>query len=277
MAEGRPTKIAVLISGNGSNLQALIDASNTPALPNTRIVSVISNRKDAYGLQRAAKASIPTERLSLLKYKKTLYPNNEETARQKYDEKLANVVLGIEGGDKAEEDKSGKKLEKPDVIVCAGFMHILTENFLTPIEEAGIPIINLHPALPGAYDGANAIERAHKDFQDGKADKTGVMIHYVIKDVDRGEPIVIKEIPFEPEDTDLDHLTERLHSVEHKAIVEGTRKAIQSLQESTAMVKGARSAIQSLKERQLRKGVSWYVLSRPTLVPFNLRMLIFHI
>lgn len=156
MAQASPTKIAVLISGNGSNLQgkfpasaasyllctrkperrkswlsvtytneppaALVDASNTPALPNTRIVSVISNRKDAYGLQRAAKASIPTERLSLLKYKKTLYPNNEETARQKYDEKLANVVLGIERGDKAEEDKSGKKLEKPDVIVCAGFM-----------------------------------------------------------------------------------------------------------------------------------------------------------
>lgn len=135
--------------------------------------------------------------------------------------------------------------------------------------------LSLHPALPGAYDGANAIERAHKDFQDGKTDKTGVMIHYVIKDVDRGEPIVIKEIPFVPEDSDLDHLTERLHSVEHKAIVEGTRKAIESLLESTAKVKGARSAIQSLKERQLRKGASWYVLKRSTRLPLKSSMLSF--
>src|ERR1700734_290290 len=65
-----PSRLLVLISGNGSNLQALIDACNTPALPHTSIIRVISNRKDAYGLQRAQKADIPTTYHNLVKYKK---------------------------------------------------------------------------------------------------------------------------------------------------------------------------------------------------------------
>lgn len=59
-------------------------------------------------------------------------------------------------------------------------MHILSSTFLDSLKSANVPIINLHPALPGAYNGANAIERAHKDFLDGKSTKMGVMIHYVM-------------------------------------------------------------------------------------------------
>jgi len=109
-------------------------------------------------------------------------------------------------------------------------MHILTPDFLDPLEKADIPIINLHPALPKAFDGAHAIERAHTAFTNGEIDKTGIMIHYVIAEVDRGEPIIVKEIPLQhPEDDDLDKLEQRIHETEWKAIVEGTQKAIDTL------------------------------------------------
>lgn len=109
-------------------------------------------------------------------------------------------------------------------------MHILAPTFLAPLALAGIPVINLHPALPGAYDGTRAIERAYNDFQDGKLEggKTGVMIHYVISEVDRGEPILVREVEVRPGEG-LGELEERIHGVEHEAIVEGTRRAVERL------------------------------------------------
>lgn len=154
-------KITVLISGNGSNLQALIDDSDEK-LTDTTIVRVISNRKGAFGLQRASKAGIPTEYHNLLAYKRK-YENQDQKAREEYDVDLADLILK----------------DQPDLVVCAGFMHVLSPKFLQPLEEKKVAIINLHPALRGQYNGANAIERAHKDFMDGKITKTGVMIHYV--------------------------------------------------------------------------------------------------
>jgi phosphoribosylglycinamide formyltransferase len=107
-------------------------------------------------------------------------------------------------------------------------MHILAPAFLTPIKAASIPIINLHPALPGALNGAHAIERAWKAFQVGEITKTGVMIHYVIEEVDQGEPIIVKEI--EPQQGEsLDSLETRIHQIEHQAIVEGTNIALGAL------------------------------------------------
>lgn len=110
-------------------------------------------------------------------------------------------------------------------------MHILAPTFLNPLGDAGIPVINLHPALPGKYDGIEAIQRAYKDFQDGKLEnsETGVMIHYVISEVDRGEPILVRKVQIEAGES-LEHLTERIHGVEHGAIVEGTGMAIEKLQ-----------------------------------------------
>jgi phosphoribosylglycinamide formyltransferase len=211
--------ILVLISGTGTNLQALINATQaSPPRIQARITQVIANlaEKAKPGLERARKASIPTTVRTLKAYKDQIpskYPD-AVIARQSYDADLAHYVL--------------HEIERPQLIVCAGWMHILATPFLAPIRAAGIPIINLHPALPGAFNGAHAIERAHAAFKEGKITKTGVMIHYVIEQVDEGEPILEREIEMR-EGESLDELEGRIHQVEHEAIVEGTNKALAKL------------------------------------------------
>ena len=211
--------ILVLISGTGTNLQALIDAtSSSPPRINARICHVIANLAERAkpGLDRAHKAGIPTTVRTLKSYRDQVpsrYPD-AVAARKSYDADLAQYIL--------------HDIVRPQLIVCAGWMHILGPAFLAPTKDASIPIINLHPALPGAFSGAHAIERAWKAFQEGKIAKTGVMIHYVIEEVDQGEPILVKEIDmFQGES--LDALEERIHRVEHEAIVEGTNLALAAL------------------------------------------------
>ena len=216
------TRITVLISGSGTNLQALIDACATNALPSTGIVRVISNRKDAYGLIRAAKATppIPTIYHNLVKYKKE-YPKTDEgvqQARKAYDAELARLVLA----------------DRPDLVVCAGWMHILADDFLDPLKEAKVPVINLHPALPGQFNGANAIQRAYAAFQQGNVQETGVMVHYVISEVDMGEPILVRKIPMIAAESEAD-LEERIHRVEWEIIVAGTKLVVQRLREEQSL------------------------------------------
>lgn len=207
-------KLTVLISGSGSNLQALIEAISCAMLSNTSIIRVISDRKDAFGLQRAQKANIPTTHHGILPYKKT-YPDSSgsppyQQAREAYDAELAKLVLA----------------DAPDVVVCAGFMRIVSPSFLNPLQAAGVPIINLHPALHGDLVGAGCIERAWEEFEQGKRKKTGVMIHYVIAEVDMGEPICQREVDMEGCQS-VKELQDRIHGVEHGLIVEGTRKVVE--------------------------------------------------
>jgi len=115
-------------------------------------------------------------------------------------------------------------------VVCAGWMHILSPQFLGPLKEAGVPIINLHPALPGEFNGAHAIERAWQAAREGRISRTGVMIHYVIEEVDEGQPIVVREVEIHDGES-LEDLEERIHTVEHVAIVDGTKIALQKLRE----------------------------------------------
>ena len=209
-----PSRILVLISGNGSNLQALIDACNTPKLPNSKIIRVISNRKDAYGRTRAKNAGIPDSYHNLVSYKKQ-QPETAEgiaTARENYDVDLAKMIVD----------------EKPDLVVCAGWMHILSHRFIEMLTQAGIAIINLHPAKPKEFNGAHAIERAYKAFQDGLISETGVMVHYVISEVDMGEPILVQPIPMFKEETE-EQLETRIHEAEWGLIVEGTRRALETI------------------------------------------------
>lgn len=127
-----PTKLTVLISGSGTNLQALIDAcaSSPPALASTSIVRVISNRKSAYGLERAQAAGIPTAYHNLVPYAGK-YPSSDPStkygaaAREAYDADLAELVLR----------------DAPDLVVCAGWMHIVSPVFLTRLERSGVQII----------------------------------------------------------------------------------------------------------------------------------------
>jgi len=128
-----PTKLTILISGSGTNLQALIDASTTGPLPSTTIIRVISNKKGVQGLTRAENASIPTAYHNLIfeKYLKSgeKDPSIIQKARTAYDADLSDIVLQ----------------DKPDLIVCAGWMHILAPSFLEPLANAQVPVINLHP------------------------------------------------------------------------------------------------------------------------------------
>ena len=107
-------------------------------------------------------------------------------------------------------------------------MHILTPDFLNPIAAENIKVINLHPALPGEFAGAGAIERAWEAGRKGEIKRTGVMIHEVIAEVDAGAAIVTAEVELKEGET-LDALEERIHAVEHGLIVEGTRKVLEGL------------------------------------------------
>ena len=215
-----PTKVTVLISGSGSNLQAIIDASNTPRLPDIEIVRVISDRKNAFGLTRAENAGIPTAYLGILPYKKRFPDTNAapqfEEARKAYDADLAALVL-----------KDG-----PQLVICAGFMRIVSLAFLEPLRQNQVAIINLHPSLHGDLSGAGCIERAWEEFQQGKRTSTGIMIHYVIAEVDMGAPIVQQKVDMEGCKS-LEELQQRVHEAEHKLIVEGARIAIKAFSETT--------------------------------------------
>ena len=104
-------------------------------------------------------------------------------------------------------------------------MHIVSPEFLAVLN--GVPCINLHPALPGQFDGIEAIKRAYDAFANGtlKDGKTGVMVHEVIAEVDRGAPIVVQEVECKKGES-LEELEGRIHEVEHKIIVEATHKIL---------------------------------------------------
>ena len=178
----------MFISGNGSNLQVLIDAG----LP---IALVVSNRQAAYGLVRAQAAGIPTLYFPLKSYR--------DRSREDYDRDLGREVAVIQ----------------PDLIVLAGWMHVLSPAFLNQFPEK---VINLHPALPGAFPGINAIERAYRAYHDGTITHTGVMVHHVVPEVDAGPVIVQDVVPILMDDT-LEDLEARVHETEHRLIVKAAR------------------------------------------------------
>ncbi|KAL8773083.1 MAG: hypothetical protein Q9194_004428 [Teloschistes cf. exilis] len=212
-----PKRISVLISGNvsslGTNLQAIIDAVKDGEIKDANIVRVISNRVKAFGLQRAKEAGIPTLYHNLKKFgEQSPQYQDDLQLRETYDKALAELVLQ----------------DQPHLVVCAGWMHIVSPAFLNPLERAGIPAINLHPALPGAFNGINAIERAYQAFLEGSIAKTGVMIHYVISEVDAGKPLVIKELDIIKGET-CAQLEQRMHSLEWVVIVQGVQLALSNL------------------------------------------------
>lgn len=195
-------RLVVMISGGGTNLQALIDACQFGAL-DAQIVAVFSNRADAYGLTRAEQSGIPSVTFPLTPYKKAGRPRSD------YDGDLARLVAAFE----------------PDLIVLAGWMLILSPDFLNHFPRQ---VINLHPALPGQFPGTDAIERAYAASQRGEIDHTGVMVHWAVPEVDAGEVIVSATVTIEAGDT-LQDLETRIHVTEHRLIVEASRVALQRL------------------------------------------------
>ena len=168
--------IGVLVSGRGSNLQALIGAG----LP---VAAVGSNRKDAYALERARAAGIPTATFSL----------DCHESREERDLVMATWL----------------EEHAVDLVVLAGYMHLLTKPFLARFPGC---IVNVHPSLLPAFPGARPIE----DALAANVDTTGVTVHLVDEGIDTG-PILVQElVPVEPRDT----LEARLHAVEHRLLPE---------------------------------------------------------
>ncbi|MAS34043.1 MAG: phosphoribosylglycinamide formyltransferase [Anaerolineaceae bacterium] len=194
-------RLVVLISGSGTNLQAIIDAIADGVL-DAQVDLVISNRKAAYGLVRAAEAGIPTTYFPLKPYL------DGGQTRDQYDLDLARLIAS----------------SQPDLIVLAGWMHILSAGFLDQFPHR---VINLHPALPGAFAGTNAIERTYEAYRAGEVDTGGCMVHEVIPEVDAGRVIVAERVPIYPQDT-LADFEARLHAVEHRLIVDAINKRLQA-------------------------------------------------
>ena len=182
----KPLRIAVLVSGSGSNLQVLIDAMQAGALP-IEIVGVISNREDAYAITRAKDADIPVAVLS-------------------------HVASGKRMGIKTFETHANVQLTawQPDLIVLAGFMRVLSGAF---IDNAPAPMINLHPALLPAYKGLDTHQRA---IQAGER-LHGSSIHVVTAELDAGAVLTQALLQVNQKDT-AESLQARVQKLEHQLL-----------------------------------------------------------
>ncbi|WP_223808521.1 phosphoribosylglycinamide formyltransferase [Psychrobacter sp. YGAH215] len=182
----KPLRVAVLVSGSGSNLQVLINTMQAGALP-IEIVGVISNREDAYAITRANDAAIPVAVLS-------------------------HVASGKRMGIKTFETHANAQLTtwQPDVIVLAGFMRVLSASF---IDNAPAPMINLHPALLPAYKGLDTHQRA---IQAGERHH-GCSIHVVTAELDAGAVLTQALLEVDYKDT-ADSLQARVQKAEHQLL-----------------------------------------------------------
>lgn len=172
--------IVVLISGSGTNLQALIDASHSGSMP-ANIAAVISNREDAFGLERARKAGIKTE----------VIDHKTFSTREQFDRALLQTIDHYQ----------------PDLVVLAGFMRILTAEFTQHYLGR---MLNIHPSLLPKYQGLNTHQRALDNL-----DKThGVTVHFVTPELDGG-PNVIQAIVAIKTDDDANSLAQRVLQQEH--------------------------------------------------------------
>lgn len=183
----RPFRVVVLVSGSGSNLQALIDAVHDGP-EGIVIARVVSSKDGVFALQRAAQAGIPTS------------------------------VVGLDGEDREARDArlvATVEAEGPDLVVLAGWMSILTGVFLNHFRDR---VINLHPSMLPAFPGLNAIEQALA----WGVKCTGVTVHYAEEEVDAGPAILQRPVTVHHDDT-AETLSQRIHAVEHELVPEAVR------------------------------------------------------
>lgn len=175
-----PLKIGVLLSGSGTNLQAIIDEVRDGALP-IDIVKVISSRPDAYGIERAMRAGIPVVALN-----RDVYADPQAA-----DERIVRELRDAGA----------------EYVVMAGYMRKLTPTVLDAFPDH---VLNLHPALLPSFKGAHAIQ----DAFDAGVKVTGVTVHFANEDYDKG-PIVAQEPVRVEEGMTVDELETAIHAVEH--------------------------------------------------------------
>ncbi|EPL6453107.1 MULTISPECIES: phosphoribosylglycinamide formyltransferase [Providencia] len=173
-------KIVVLISGSGSNLQSIIEGCQSGTIKG-RIVAVVSNQSTAYGLVRAQQAGIPAACLDAKTY----------TNRQAYDAALLALI----------------EQYQPDLVVLAGFMRILSPEFVTHFTGK---LLNIHPSLLPKYPGLHT----HRKALENGDQEHGTSVHFVTEELDGGPVILQAKVPVFPEDTEED-LIERVKTQEH--------------------------------------------------------------
>ena len=171
--------VAVLISGNGSNLQAIIDKFQKDELVN--VCCVVSNKKDAYGLVRAEKAKIDHYFID----------NKNFSSREEFEQALINILNKYE----------------PDLVVLAGFMRILSELFVNKYQNK---LINIHPSLLPKHKGLDT----HRKVLENQDDYHGVTVHFVDNTLDGGPILAQTRTPVETQD--IKELEEKIHELEHK-------------------------------------------------------------
>lgn len=180
----QPLRIVALISGNGSNLQAIIDAIKSESIP-AEVCAVISNQADAYGLTRAKKANIPAKVLDHKAFAKS------ESGREDFDKTLQSLIDSFQ----------------PDLVVLAGFMRILSDDF---VQHYMGHMVNIHPSLLPKYKGLNT----HQRILDAGETQHGASVHFVTNELDSGAVILQATVPVLPDD-DADSLATRVQNVEH--------------------------------------------------------------
>lgn len=178
-------RVAVLASGNGSNLQAILDAWRDGKLP-IEPVLVLSDKATARALERAKQANVPVKFIDPKAYK----------SRQAFDAELVKAL----------------RTAKAELIVLAGFMRLLSTDFLEAFPDR---VINLHPSLLPAYPGLNAIQQA----LDAGAKVTGCTVHLVDAGLDSG-PIILQSRVDVGSDDSLESLSAKVHALEHRTLVE---------------------------------------------------------
>ena len=222
-------RLVVLASGAGTNLAAILDAIAGGRL-DAQVAAVITNRSGSGAAAKAKQAGIPVENWPLSPYLNDteappdVQPGDADhrrpppagqpdtsAARRRYDADLAEAVARAQ----------------PDLVVLAGWMHLLSSSFLDRFPQQ---VINLHPALPGQFPGCSAIADAWAAFEAGLITRTGATVHYVPDEgIDDGPVIASVEVPIRPDDT-LDSLRRRIQRAEHELIVAATAQALAARQ-----------------------------------------------
>jgi len=182
-------KIGVLISGNGTNLQALIDACKNPSYP-AEITTVISNKADAYGINRASEAGIPAHVIN----------HKDYATREAFDEAMDKILMH----------------HNVEIVCLAGFMRLLSAAFVAKWQGR---MLNIHPSLLPKYKGGHAI----RDALAAGEKVTGCTVHIVTPEVDSGPILLQAEVKILPNDTE-ETLAERIHAEEHKIYPKALRQ-----------------------------------------------------
>jgi phosphoribosylglycinamide formyltransferase-1 len=190
----RRVKTAVLISGNGSNLQAILDASEAADYP-AEIALVLSNKEEAFGLKRAEDAGVPT----------VVVPHRNYPDRESFDRVIDATLRNHE----------------IELVVMAGFMRILSPWF---VNQWPGRLINIHPSLLPAYKGVNTHARA----LEAKEKQHGATVHWVIPELDAGPIIVQSALDIAADDTP-ESLQRRVHALEHTLYPEAVKQVADSL------------------------------------------------